>query len=168
MSCIFVRSTSLPPSYEGSTSTCAVTASLPDRMPPHDLGQHAGRDQHQGNYKVLAAHPPQFVGTVVVAVTLMVVGMGYTPARRGREVNLRIFGCRSQSRWREQGREYPPHRFRTWSESPQVWSTSGHTLAIDKQIPKGRKAARAYLPPSYEVNLQLNIDAQRGTPSAGG
>ena len=88
------------------------------------------------------------VGMVLVAVTLMVVGMGYTPARRGRKVNLRTFGCRGPPRWREQEREYPSHRFRTWSESPQVWSTSGHTLAIDKQIPKGRKAARAYLPPN--------------------
>lgn len=108
-----------------------------------------------------------FVG-IVGMVLVIALGMGHTPARRGREVDLRAPGCRGQHRWREQGREYPSHRFRTWSESPQVWSTSSHTLAIDKQIPKGRKAARDHLRPGYEVNLQLNFDAQRGTLSAGG
>ncbi len=109
------------------------------------------------------------IAVVVVVMALMIaVGMGHTPARRGREVDLRAPACRGQSQWREQGREYPSHRFRTWSESPQVWSTSSHTLAIDKQIPKGRKAAGDHLRPGYEVNLQLNFDAQRGTLSAGG
>ena len=32
-----------------------------------------------------------------VGIVLMVVGMGHTPARRGREVDLRAPGCRGQS-----------------------------------------------------------------------
>ena len=43
----------------------------------HDLGQHVGRDQGQGDYEVLSARAPQVVGVVVasmvMAVTVMIV-----------------------------------------------------------------------------------------------
>ena len=92
---------------------------------------------------------------VVVVMAAMVVGIGATVAGRRGRINLRTFGCRGQFRWHKQGREYPSCYYGNRLESPQVWSTSGHTVAIDKHNPKGRKAAKAYLPPSTKSTNDL-------------
>ncbi len=83
-----------------------------------------------------------FVGMVLV----IALGIGYTPARRGRVVNLRGLGCRSQSRWHGQRREYPLHCFGNSSNRPQVYRTSSHTLQLRNQTRQGTKVRRAYLP----------------------
>ena len=72
---------------------------------------------------------------IAVIVAVMVVRTGTLAARRRSKVNLRTSGCWYNLQTRKQGRERHSYCHGSRLESPQVWSTSDHTLAIDKHNP---------------------------------
>ena len=73
---------------------------------------------------------------IAVVMVVMVVRTDTRAAGRRSKVNLRPPGCRNQPQTRKQERKRHAYCYGSRLESPQVWSTSGHTLATDMHNPE--------------------------------
>ena len=79
---------------------------------------------------------------IFVIVAVMILMAGASAAGRAGKVDPRSFGCGDWARRYEQRREYSSQRFGTRHESPQVCSTSDHTLQLPNHTRMGRKRVK--------------------------
>ena len=79
---------------------------------------------------------------IFVIVAVMILMAGASAAGRAGKVDPRSFGCGDRARRYEQRREYSSQRFGTRHESPQVCSTSDHTLQLPNHTRMGRKRVK--------------------------